>query len=55
MENFNALELHVQNKGQKLFDSMKSLEIFTGEEIQDLQKTVGKRFKLTEESIRTNK
>ena len=40
MEKFNTLELHVQNEDQKLFDSMKSLEIFTGQEIQALQKTV---------------
>ena len=34
---------------------MKSLEIFTGQKIQALQKTVVKRFELIEVSIRTDK
>ena len=38
----------MQNEDQKLFDSMKSLEIFTGQEIQALQKTVVKRFETIE-------
>ena len=45
----------MQNEDQKLFDLVKSLEIFMGQEIQALQKTVIKRFELSEESIRTNK
>ena len=55
MEKFNVLESHVQNETQKLFDLMKSLEIFTGQEIRDLQKTAIKRFELTEELSRTDK
>ena len=43
MEKFKTLESHVQNENQKLIDLMKSLEIFTDQEIQALQKTVVKK------------
>ena len=55
MEKFKNLESHVQNENQKLIDLMKSLEIFTGQEIQALQKTVIKRFESIEELVRTDK
>ena len=55
MEKFKSLESQVQNENQKLIDLMKSLEIFTGQEIQTLQKTVLKRLESIEELIRTDK
>ena len=55
MEIFFAWKSHLQNEDQKLFDLMKSLEIFTGQEIQVSQKAMAKRFKITEESIRSDK
>ena len=53
MEKFKNLESHVQNENQKLIDLMKSLEIFTGQEIQALQKVV-KSFESLEELVRTD-
>ena len=53
-EKLHTLKPHVQNKDQKLGASVKSLEIYTGQEIQALHKTVGKRFKMTEEIIRAD-
>ena len=44
-EKFQTLELHVQNEDQRLGASMKSLEIYTGQEIKALQKTVEKDWK----------
>ena len=44
----------MQNENQKLIDLMKSLEIFTDQEIQALQKTVIKRFGSIEELVRTD-
>ena len=44
----------MQNKDQRLGASMKSLEIYTGREIQALQKTVVKRFEIIEEIIRAD-
>ena len=38
MEKFKTLESHVQNENQKLIDLMKSLQIFTGQEIQTLKR-----------------
>ena len=37
------MESHKQNKDQRLGATVKSLEIYTGQEIQALQKTVVKR------------
>lgn len=42
MEKFNTLGSYVQNEDQKLFNSTKLLEIFTGQRIQALQKIVEK-------------
>ena len=39
----------MQNDDRKLCDSMKSLEIFIGQEYQALQKTVAKIFEMIEE------
>ena len=50
-EKLHTLESHVQNEDQRLGASMKSLEIYTGQEIQALQKTVVKRFETIEEII----
>ena len=44
-EKLQTLESHVQNQHQRLGASMKSLEIYTGQEIQALQKTVVKDLK----------
>ena len=41
----HTLESHAHNKDQRLGGSMKSLEIYTGQEIHTLQKTVVKRLK----------
>ena len=41
----------MQDNGQRLGVSMKSLEIYIGQEIQALQKTVIKRFEIIEEII----
>ena len=49
------MESHVQNDNQKLIDLMKSLEIYTGQESQALQKIVIKRFESIEELVRTDK
>ena len=54
MERFHTLELNVQKGYQSLFESKKSLEIFTGPELQALQKTVVKRFEIIKEIIRTD-
>ena len=50
-EKLQTLESHVQNEDQRLGASVKSLEIYTGQEIRALQKTVVKRFKAIEEII----
>ena len=42
-EKLQALESHVQNEDQRQGASMKSLEIYTGQEIQALQKTIIKK------------
>lgn len=55
MEKFKILDSRVQNGNQKLIDLTKSLEIFTGQEFQALQKTVVKRFESFKELVRTNK
>ena len=52
MEKIHTLESYVQSEDQRLCESMKSLEIFIGQEIQALQKTVIKIFEATEEIIR---
>ena len=57
MEKFHTIELYVHNEDQRLCESVKSLEIFTGQEIQVLQaleKIVVKSFETLEEIIRTN-
>ena len=41
-------------KDQRLNDSMKALELYAGQEIQALQKTVVKRFEMIEKIIRTD-
>ena len=41
----------MQNEDQRFNASMKSLEMYTGQEIQDLQKTIIKRFEIIEEII----
>ena len=46
-----TLESHVQNEDQRLGASMKSLEIYNGQKILALQKTVVKRFEMTEKII----
>ena len=51
MEKLQTLESHVQNEDQRLGASMKSLEIYTGQEIQALQKTIIKRFEIIEKII----
>ena len=48
-EKLQILESHVQNEDQRLGVSMKSLDIYTGQEIQALQKTIVKRFEIIEE------
>ena len=48
-EKLQTLESHVQNEDQRLDASMKSLEIYTNQEIQALQKTIIKRFKIIED------
>ena len=50
-EKLQTLESHVQNEDQRLGASMKPLEIYTGQEIQALRKTVVKRFEMIEEII----
>ena len=45
------MESQVQNENQKLSASMKSLEIYTGQEIEALQKTIIKRLEMIEEII----
>ena len=45
----------MQNENQKLIDLMKSLEIFTGQDIQTLEKIVIRRFVLMKELARTVK
>ena len=50
-EKIQTLESHVQNEDQRLCASIKSLEIYTGQEIQALQKTIIKRFEIIEEII----
>lgn len=54
MEKFHTLESYVQIENQRLFESMKSLEKFTGQEIQSLQKTLVKIFETSEEIIGTD-
>lgn len=54
MEKFHTLESYVQIENQWLFESMKSLEKFTGQEIQSLQKTEVKVFETSEEIIGTD-
>lgn len=54
MEKFKTLESCVQNENQILVDLMKSLKIFTGQEIQALQKMVVKSFESLEELVRTD-
>lgn len=41
----------MQNEDQRLDASMKSLEIYAGQDIQDLQKTMIKRFEMIEEIV----
>ena len=53
-EKLQTLESHVQNEDQRLCASLKSLEIYTGWEIQALQKTIAKRFEIIEEIIGTD-
>ena len=53
-EKLQTLESHVQNKDQRLGASLKSLEIYTGQEIQALQKRVVKRFEMFVEIIGTD-
>ena len=53
MEKFKTLESCVQNENQILVDLMKSLKIFTGQEIQALQKVV-KSFESLEKLVRTD-
>ena len=48
------MESHVQNEDQRLSASMKSLKIYTGQEIQALQKTIVKKFEIIEEIIRAD-
>ena len=43
MEKIKNLESYVPDENQRAIDLMKSLEIFTGQEIQIPQKTVIKR------------
>ena len=43
-EKLHILESHVQNEDQRLGTLMKSLEMHTGQEIQDLQKISVNRF-----------
>ena len=50
-EKLQTLESHVQNEDQRLGTSVKSLEIYTGQETQSSQKTVVKRFEMIEEII----
>ena len=45
------MESHVQNEGQRLGASLKSLGIYIGQEILALQKAVVKRFESIEEII----
>ena len=45
----------MQNEDQRLFESMRSLELYTTQEIQTLQKAVVKRFEMIEEIVRTDK
>ena len=54
MEEFPTLESYVQNEDQRLHELMKLLEIFTGQEIRALRKTVVKRFEMIEEIIGTD-
>ena len=49
-----TLESYVQNKDQRLNDSMKALELYAGQEIQALQKAVVRRVEMIEEIIRTD-
>ena len=44
----------MQNEDQRLCESMKSLEIFIGQGILALQKTVVKTFEIIEETIKTD-
>ena len=48
---FQTLESHVQNADQRGSASVKSLEIYTDQEIQTLQKIVVKRFETIESII----
>ena len=50
-EKLYSFESHVQNEEQMLDGSMKSLEIYTGQEIQALPKTIVKRFEKIEEIL----
>ena len=49
-EKLQSLESHVQNASQRLGASKKSLEIYTGQKIQALQKTMIKRFEIIEKN-----
>ena len=44
----------MQNEDHKLFESMKSLEIFPAKEIQAVKKTVVKRFEMIEKISETD-
>ena len=50
-EKLQTLKSYVQNEDKWPGASMKSLEKFTGQEIQALQKTIIKRFEIIEEII----
>ena len=54
LDEFHTLKSYVQNKVQKLNESMRALEQHTGLESQMLQQAVVKRFEMVEEIIRTD-
>lgn len=55
MDKIKSLESYVNDENKKLSDLMKSLESFSIQEVQTLQKAVTNRFRCLEELVKTDK